>query len=44
MVVTRAPVSEYEVDSLAQLKDESAPIRLSLEATRGGWRVESVAA
>lgn len=44
MVVTRAPVSEYELDTLAELEDESAPVRLRLEAARGGWRAEAVAA
>ena len=44
MVVTRVPVSEYALDTLAELEDEPAPARLRLEAARGGWRAEPVAA
>ena len=44
MVVTRAPVSEYPLDTLAELEDEASPVRLRVEAARGGWRAEPVAA
>lgn len=44
MVMTRAPVSEYDLDSLAVLEDEPAPVRLRVEAAKGGWRAEPVAA
>ena len=44
MVMTRAPVSDYDLDSLAVLEDEPAPVRLRVEAAKGGWRAESVAA
>ena len=44
MVVTRAPVSEYPLDSLAKLEEESTPIRLRLESAKGGWRAEAEAA
>jgi len=44
MVATRAPVSEYPLDALADLEDEAMPVRLRVEPARGGWRVEPVAA
>lgn len=44
MVMTRAPVSEYDLDSLAALTDEPAPIRLRVEAAKGGWKAEAAAA
>jgi putative zinc finger/helix-turn-helix YgiT family protein len=44
MIATRAPVSEYKLDALADLGDESAPVRLRVEAAKGGWKAESVAA
>jgi hypothetical protein len=44
MVMTRAPVSEYNLDSLAMLEDEPAPVRLRVEAGKGGWKAEPVAA
>ena len=44
MVVTRAPVSEYPLDSLAELEEETVPVRLRLESAKGGWRAEQVAA
>ena len=44
MVATKAPVSDYSLDALADLGDESAPVRLRLESAKGGWRAEAVAA
>lgn len=44
MVMTRAPVSDYNLDSLAALEDEPSPVRLRVEAARGGWKAEPVAA
>lgn len=44
MVVTRAPVADYELDTLAELEDESAPLRLRVEAAKNGWTVHPVAA
>ena len=44
MVVTRAPVSEYPLDSLAELEEETVPVRLRLESAKGGWRAAPVAA
>jgi hypothetical protein len=44
MVATKAPVSAYSLDSLAELEDESAPVRLRLEAAKGGWHAKAVAA
>lgn len=44
MVVSRPPVSEYELDTLADLEDDAAPVRLRIEAARNGWRAEPVAA
>jgi len=44
MVVTRAPVSEYPLESLAELEEEAVPVRLRLESAKGGWRAEPVAA
>jgi putative zinc finger/helix-turn-helix YgiT family protein len=44
MVVTRSPVSDYELDTLADLEDESAPLRLRVEPARNGWRAEGGAA
>jgi putative zinc finger/helix-turn-helix YgiT family protein len=44
MVATKAPVSEYPLDALADLEDEATPLRLRVEPARGGWRAEAVAA
>ena len=44
MVATKAPVSEYPLDALADLEDEAAPLRLRVEPAKGGWRAEAVAA
>lgn len=44
MVMTRAPVSDYDLDALAALEDEASPVRLRVEPAKGGWRAEPVAA
>jgi transcriptional regulator with XRE-family HTH domain len=44
MVATKAPVSAYPLDTLAELTDDAVPLRLRVEAARGGWRAEAVAA
>ncbi|MGH7271546.1 MAG: type II TA system antitoxin MqsA family protein, partial [Polyangiaceae bacterium] len=44
MVATKAPVTEYPLDSLADLEDEPAPVRLRVESAKGAWRAEAVAA
>jgi transcriptional regulator with XRE-family HTH domain len=44
MVATKAPVTAYPLDSLADLEDESAPVRLRVESAKGAWRAEAVAA
>jgi putative zinc finger/helix-turn-helix YgiT family protein len=44
MVAIRAPVTEYPLDSLAQLEDEPSPVRLRVEAARGVWHASAVAA
>jgi putative zinc finger/helix-turn-helix YgiT family protein len=44
MVATKAPASDYSLDLLAQLAEPSSPVRLRVEAGRGGWHVEAVAA
>jgi putative zinc finger/helix-turn-helix YgiT family protein len=44
MVATKAPVSDYSLDLLAELGDESSPVRLRVEVEKGGWHAEAVAA
>jgi putative zinc finger/helix-turn-helix YgiT family protein len=44
MVATKAPVSDYSLDSLAELEEKSSPVRLWVEVAKGGWHAEAVAA
>jgi hypothetical protein len=44
MVATKAPVSDYSLDLLAELGDESSPVRLRVEVEKGGWHAKAVAA
>jgi transcriptional regulator with XRE-family HTH domain len=44
MVATKAPVSNYSLDLLAELEDESSPVRLRAEVEKGGWHAKAVAA
>ncbi len=44
MVATRRPVSDYDLDFLAELEDEAAPIHLRLESAKEGWLAERIAA
>lgn len=44
MVATKASVSDYSLDSLAELEEKSSPVRLRVEAAKGGWHAEAVAA
>ena len=41
MVATKAPVTEYPLDSLAELEEESTPVRLRVERAKGGWHADS---
>lgn len=41
MVATKAPVSDYSLDSLAEVGEQAAPARLRVEPERGGWRAEA---
>lgn len=44
MVVTTSPVSEYSLDSLAELEDEATPVRLRVQSAKEGWRADPAAA
>lgn len=44
MVVHSSPVSDYSLDTLADLRDEAVPVRLRVAPAKSGWRRQQSAA